>query len=950
MKILINIAILLISLTGFSQAGKISGKVIATKSGELLSGSTIKLEGTQFLTKTDQSGEFNFSNVPAGTYSITVSFVSYETKTVTEIVVKANEVTYINISLDQPTKSTLDNVVVTTSRSAKQESVASLLTFQKNSAVVSDGIPAEIIRRTPDRNTSDVLKRVSGVSIQDNKFAVVRGLNDRYNAAFLNGAPLPSTENDRKAFAFDIFPANMLDNLVILKTASPDMPGDFAGGVINITTTGAPSKNFTSVSIGTGFNTITTFKNGFTYQGGKTDWLGLSDNTRDIPSGVPDTKNFPNTSAGRAAAAKNYTTNNWGLIERNVLPNYNFQITQGLNLPLKGKEFFGMLLSATYSRNFAYSYGELSSFEYNPSNPSAPPATISNYKDNVNSEQTLAGLVGNFSFKINNNNKIGFRNILSINSDDRVIIRNGTPDLNGDPDFKSANTALWYTSNLIYSGQVSGDHNFSKAKIKLNWLAGLGKVDRKIPDLRQMAYGLSSGADKPTAALPSATVSNDNGGSMFHNNTLENIYSGKIDLSRNIDFGDNFRNSIKVGGYVQYRDRSFEARLLGFAPYRGPGGFDNSLLQLPQGQIFDPSHMGVMSNGKSGFLLLDGTNPTFAYDATSRLYAAYIMADSRIGQKLRAIYGVRYEYFNQVLDSYTDFTTKLSLDTKKADFLPSLNLVYSLNTKQNIRFSYSKTLNRPEFRELAPFAFYDFNNRIVVGGNPNLARATIQNYDIRYEVFPGRGQVLSVSAFYKDFTNPIELASDPNNNNSTQYQNAIEGVNYGVEVEMRTQLGTLVGNKDGIFLNRITAFANASLIFSNVKEAPFAGVVKGTENRPLQGQSPYLFNLGLSYLDTDNGWSSTISANRVGQRIFIVGSQNEADNWEQGRTVVDFQVAKSLMNQKMELKLNVKDLLRQRQVFFLDQNKNSKFDKGSDPEFQSRNFGSVISISASYKF
>ena len=930
-----------------AQTGKISGKIINAKTGDVLVGATVSVVTPLRNGTSDQTGKYTVSGLPAGAYTISCSFVGYATKEISDVMVKIGDVTDLTISLD-PRQNNLETVIVKSK--ARGENQASLLITQKNSAVVSDGISAELIKRTPDRNTSDVLKRISGVSIQDNKFAVVRGLNDRYNAAYLNGAPLPSSENDRKAFAFDIFPANMLENLVILKTATPDMPGDFAGGVININTSSIPSKNFTSVSVGTGFNTITTFKNGLTYNGGKTDWIGLDDGTRAIPSGVPPTSSFPVTSAQRANLAKLYTTNNWGINTRNILPNVNLQITQGLNIQRKGSEFFGALVSLTYNKSFVYSEGSLNSYEYNRSNASEPPLLRGTFGDESHTESTLAGLVANFSIKLNANNKISLKNIVSINADDKVIRRNGTPDIGGDPDFLSSSSALWFTSNVITSSQLFGDHNLSKSKIKINWLLGFGNVDRKIPDLRQMIYAKPSGSDQYFASLPSSTVSNDNGGTMFHNTTKEKIYSAKLDFSKNFDNGDNIKTQVKIGGYFQYRDRSFDARLLGLATYRAPGGFDNSLLLLPQDQIFDPAHMGLQANNKGGFLLLDGTNPTYAYDANSTLYSAYIMGDSRIGKKLRAIYGVRYENFTQQLNSYTDFTTKLNLNTQKADFLPSVNLVYSASAKQNIRFSYSTTLNRPEFRELAPFAFYDFNNRIVVGGNPNLVRATIQNFDARYEIYPGKGQLISVSGFYKKFKNPIELTSDPNNFSSTAYQNALSGENYGVEVEFRTLLSTLFGNEENKLLSKMTISANGSYIYSQVKEAPFAGVIKGNIDRPLQGQSPYLFNTSFSYNDADNGWSATISANRVGQRIFIVGSLNEPDTWEQGRTIVDLQVVKSFLKDKLELKLNCRDLLRQDLIFFLDENENKKYNKGSDKVFQSRNFGSVFNLTATYKF
>jgi outer membrane receptor protein involved in Fe transport len=326
------------------------------------------------------------------------------------------------------------------------------------------------------------------------------------------------------------------------------------------------------------------------------------------------------------------------------------------------------------------------------------------------------------------------------------------------------------------------------------------------------------------------------------------------------------------------------------------------------------------------------------------------MADSRIGNKLRAVYGVRFESFQQELNSYlSSYDDKLALNTTKDDFLPSANLIYSLSTKQNIRASYSRTLNRPEFRELAPFLFYDFSNRISIGGDPDLARASIHNFDLRYEWFPGRGQLLSGSIFYKDFINPIELVADANNDRQAFFQNALSGINYGLELEFRTLIGTMFKNNKSRFLDNLTVSANGALIFSEVNVGDFGTTVKGVQDRNLQGQSPYVLNANISYNDTQTGWGFSLSGNRVGQRIFIVGSVNDLDLWEQGRTVVDMQVSKTLLKNKLDLKLNVRDLLRQKQIFYFELNENSKYDEGTDLIYNTRSFGSVISLTASYK-
>uniref|UniRef100_UPI0033417A5B carboxypeptidase-like regulatory domain-containing protein n=1 Tax=Flavobacterium sp. TaxID=239 RepID=UPI0033417A5B len=273
-----------------AQNGSLKGTLIDAKNATTLVGVNVIIKGANKSTISDGEGKFVITGIVPGVYEVEFSMIGYLPKQVSEVVITANEVTNLDVTLEEQ-KNTLEEVVITKTR-AKAESVKSLLTQQKNNASVSDGISAETIKKTPDRTTSDVLKRISGASVQDNKFVVIRGLNDRYNVAFLNGAPLPSSESDRKAFSFDIFPSNLLDNLVITKTATPDLPSDFAGGVVQINTKSVPDRNFQTLSIGSGFNTITTFQEQRTYEGSGTDWLGYDNGVRAFPSTLPSTEVF----------------------------------------------------------------------------------------------------------------------------------------------------------------------------------------------------------------------------------------------------------------------------------------------------------------------------------------------------------------------------------------------------------------------------------------------------------------------------------------------------------------------------------------------------------------------------------------------------------------------------------------------------------------------------------
>ena len=336
-----------------AQTGRISGTIIDSKTGETLPGATILVEGTSRGASADFDGKFSINNVPAGKVTLVVSYISYTTKKIGGVVVTANDVTDINVLLEASSSADLQEVEVVVT--LNKENNTALVLQQKNNASLSDGVSAETIRRTPDRTTSDVLKRISGVTIQDDKFVIIRGLNERYNASYLNGTPLPSTEPDKRAFAFDLFPANMLDNIVINKTATPDMPGEFAGGIVFVNTKSIPEKNFVSMSVGGGYNTITTGKDKITYNGGKLDKLGFDDGSRNMPSQIPAFKDKATwIGSGDQARVATYFKNDWAYSTSKFSPNTNFQLAAGYNFKRKEKDFLGVILRAAFISNIPH--------------------------------------------------------------------------------------------------------------------------------------------------------------------------------------------------------------------------------------------------------------------------------------------------------------------------------------------------------------------------------------------------------------------------------------------------------------------------------------------------------------------------------------------------------------------------------------------------------------------
>jgi TonB-dependent receptor len=946
----------LISNTLSAQTGKITGKIINESSGQILPNATIVLIEKSKTIVADQNGAFIISRLEPGTYSIKCSYTGFKEKIIDEIVVKNDDNTVVNVSLEP--KKSLDEVRVVSRVSARKEMVASLLIAQKNMASVSDFISAESIRRTPDRSTSDVLKRVSGASIQDDRFAIIRGLNDRYNAAFINGAPLPSTESDRKAFAFDIFPSSILDNLVIYKTATPDRSGEFAGGIIDITTKSILPKSFTSISIGGSYNSLLTGNTRyFSSNKGNTDFIGIDDGTRKMPAGIPSAKEINALAfSQRAELAKLFSGFNWGIGQRTALPNYNFQIAKGFNIERNKKEFIGALFSLNYNRNFTFSEGTRNSFEFDLTAPlNSQLIQRARYADSVyNDEVVIAGLA-NIAIKLDNRNTITWKNNLSINTDNKLARRTGPPDFTSDSTLYIRDAVRWYTSNQIFSSQLSGDHLIEKYKTKINWLASYSKVDRDIPNLARTSYAATFPDLGSIYANFSGGPPNQlaGAGTMFFANSNESIQSIKADITQPYRFLKSTENTLKIGGGYQKRERDFTSRVLGFAPYSsGSVNFDFNLFLLPEDQIFQPGNLGKMGNGRGGFMLNDGTLPNSDYTASSALTHAYIMNDQRFFKKLRLIYGVRMESFNQKLNSVKDLNKVVNLDTKLTDYLPSINVVYAVTPKMNLRLSYSETINRPEFRELAPFLFYDFVSNFTYEGQDSLRRAKIKNYDFRYEFFPGKAQVFSVSAFYKDFSDPIEIVTIPNTTGQTIYVNSKSAYVYGVEAEFRTLLSTLVGvKKEGSLLSKFTLAANLAYIKSEVQLGSLFGFPPDllVESRALQGQSPYIINGSLSYNDDKLGLSSTLSVNRVGDRIMIAGTARDADIYERARTVVDFQVAKFLFKNKLELKLTARDLLSQQIRYYFDFDQSKSYTE-SDRLFSSAIAPKVFGFNATYKF
>jgi TonB-dependent receptor len=949
-SVLLLLASSFITLTLSAQNYSISGVVTEKKAGATIPMVTVRLLEINMHTETDFDGNYTFGNVPNGTYSVIFRMEGFVTDTVPGIVVN-NAPVQLSYKMREPAPTDIEEFTFT--HTVDKGTIDGSISDQKNDDNTKDILTAQAIAKTGDTKAVDAAKRISGASVQDNRFIVIRGLSDRYNMAYINGAPLPSSESDRKAFALDIFPSNMLENLTITKTATPDMPGEFAGGVISINTKAPAAKNFQTFLLGTSFNSLTTFKDFQTYEGSNMDWAGIDNGARALPNGLPDSKTYATLNASEKASYAKLMTPSWAITSHKALPALNLQYGIGRNFQTKNKRDLGFVFAYTYQNTTSTNQNIRREFE----EQSTGVVQKSELTDTVYSQKLLNSALFNLSYELNDRNKLTFNNLYSINSEDRVNIRRGVREMDSDPHQFEKSSNRWFTQNSIYSGQLQGTHEFKKKEdMVFNWIGGFSNVERLIPNMRRVVYQKSAMTEDDTTTEYSAVIQNNGtiptaAGNMFWSETKEKIYSFNYDLSIPCNFG-NITNVFKIGGFEQYRDRDFSARNFGFSRYKtGSVDFDDSLLLLPEDEIFSAGHLGLMENGKGGFKLEEATKVSDSYTASSLLHAGFAMFDAKIlKERFRIVGGVRLESYNQQFN-YTEAGSNIDrhIDTTVADLLPSVNLIYALNKRMNVRVSYYRTVSRPEFRELAPFAFYNFALDNILSGNPNLQRAIIDNFDARYEYFIGNGQMFTFSAFYKNFTNPIELVNRTGVSGAPElyYTNVPNVVNYGIETEYRLKLDVFSKNKESKIWSNTTLYTNVALISSKVDVSQITGA--GSDTRPLQGQSPYIVNAGLQYEHPTKNWGLNASYNVIGRRIFIVGNVQEPSVWENSRNVIDLQFSKTFKDDKFQLKVNLKDLLAQDLIFYQDLNANKKYDKGTDNRWQETNFGQTLSISLSYK-
>lgn len=897
--------------------GVLQGTIRDNTNNEALIGANVVLVGTSWGASTDLDGKYSIKNIPAGKYSVTISYISYKSVTVSNVLISEAKPFTLSLGLE-PAFTEIEEVVVTAE--AVKSTEASLLKIQKNSVNIVDGLSAEMIKKTNASDGTDVLKKMTGVTIADGKYAYIRGVSERYNNTLLNGASLPSTDPEKRSFSYDMFPASLIENMITSKSFTPDKPGDFSGGLVEITTIEFPESFIFDAGYSSSLNSITSFKNFKTYSGGKSDFLGFDDGSRGLPSVVPDSK-INRSTPNLDGIAKSFS-NNWQTEDSKAFNNNSFKLNLGNKYDLGEDLVFGYIASANYGQSFdtkdvitKASYGfDGPKYQYSGTN-------------SVSSVNWSAML--NTSFKFGGNNKISFKNVYNVNADDEVASYQGN---NYYSNQAKDITALRYISRDLFSSQLVGSHSYSVLNgLSWNWNLNIAKSNRNEPDMRRFVYydfledpfgkmKLGMNNDYPTRFFGSLVDNNRGIGSsisirLFMNPSLPNI---------------------KTGFNIDVKDREFEARSFAFL---NNAGIPDSILTAPIGTIFQEKYFNTNKN--KGIAIQEDTKPSDSYSADQGVKAFYVMTEFEPLEKLKVTTGVRYEYSNQKMKTTDLLGNAININSTYKDYLPALSLTYLLTEEINLRFAASRTIARPEFRELAPFQYYDFLSSELVEGNPNLKRANVSNYDFRTEFFTGPGELIAVSLFYKKFINPIEQvfksssAAEP----IRTFANASGASNVGVELEVRKNFGLTFGDfADTHFLSDIFFVANGAIINSKVD-----GIGTGFQvsSRPLQGQAKYIVNTGLYYDNKEDGLSGSIAYNRIGEKIAKVGVSGLGDVIELPRNQIDLSFGKTLAG-GIDFKIGVKDILAEDYV----QTQKSPLGK---KEAERYNRGRTITAGISYR-
>lgn len=917
-------------------AQQIKGVVIDQKSKETLIGAVVTVDGTNVKAITNIDGNFQIDGLDKEKkYTLYINYVGYKTQKIDGVQAKdADQV----IAL-QPDEQQLKEVTVTAVE--RRNTDAAMIQVAKNSPVIVSNVSAQEISRTQDTNAGEVIRRVPGVSLIDNKFVMVRGLSQRYNNVWVNGGAVPSSEADSRAFSFDIIPSSQIDNLTIVKSPTAEYPADYSGGFIIVNTKEIPAENSFNIAVGGNWNTSSAFQN-FSYsKGSGTDFLGFDNGLRSLNGGIHAALNPQLNANGKpvgdyaTSLLGNGLNNDW--LVKNRKPLGDLKLAASLNQRwMLGGRTLGMLAALNYTNEYrTYENMENNLYGIYDAANDKPNYLRHSVDDQYNNNVRLGAML-NFTFlSKDGNHKYQLKNIFNQLATSRYTWRDGVSAQSN----LERSAEYYYRSRTTYNGQLTGKHTFTSDA--LDWSIGYAYANRHLPDRRR--YLIDDALESGVYAL-----STGNDISREWTQLDEHILSLGVNDKHHFKFG-NFEPNLQVGAYGEYRSREYQTRNF---IYNWNVSDNNMPSDFRHSDI--PTLLSSEANmGYDKLYLLEEKQMRNNYRGHNTLGAGYLALSLPFG-KLGIHAGVRFEHNDmELISNSRDYEkSESSRHYKTDDVFPSLNTTYKINDQHQVRLSYGRSINRPEFREVSSSVYYDFDLASNVQGNTELKNCYVDNLDLRYEWYPSRGELISLAVFYKHFDSPIEWTYTVAGGTDLiySYKNAKSANNYGVELDIRKNLG-FIGLKD------FSWSFNGALIKSKVQ------FEKGAkeEDRPMQGQSPYLINTGIFYKNAPLKMDIALLYNRIGKRIIGVGrsegSTGDDSNsrvphsYEMPRNTIDFSLAKKF-GEHLELKLNVRDLLAEK--IYYKQFADVTYSDGSKKEVEeiARCYkpGRNIGLQAIYKF
>jgi len=895
-RLVITPTLLIFTLLVFGQQGTIRGKVTDDETGEELIGAAILIEATVQGSSADLDGNYTIEDVKAGTYRLRCSFISYETQLITDVEVKANEVTLMDIKLTTVSLG-LEEVVVTAK--AVRDTESALLTMQKKSASVMDGISSQQISKSGDSDAAGAVKRVTGVSIEGGKYVYVRGLGDRYSKTTLNGAEIPGLDPERNTVQMDIFPTNAIESMIVYKSFSPNL-NPFTGGLIDIVTKDFPEAFNVNFSASFEFNAQSSLNYDFqTYEGGNTDGLGFDDGTRDFPVQPVDIPLYPTNRDALDETTMKFNKIMEPNTETSFL-NQNYSLAVGDQVKLFGKPL-GFTVGLSYKMDeLFYNDGERGLYKLTDANAQVL-NTEQKYNETAGQTETLLGSLVSLNFKLNNNNKLGY--VLLYNHSG---IKNAFYHIGEKPSDEIGmiiqNRELGFQERSIFANQLKGEH-FIESWGKINWIVSYTTSKQTEPDLRFFtnSYYTDAIGDAQFEINPSKYKVP----SRFNRGMDELNMDSKIHFELPFTFlGGN--SKFKLGTAYVYKDREFTEEKIDYqAQIQYYNGSVSDYLEDSNiGQnhpMYDP-----ITRQNYGLYVQNATDTRNSYTGLQSVIGGYAVVDLHFTPKFRAELGLRYEGNQMETESKKKNIQKGELNDN--DILPAINLTYTVADNMNLRLAYTRTLSRPTFREIAPFASFSPVAPTIVG-NPDLSRSLIDNIDLKWEYFMKPDEIISFGLFYKNFTDPIEMVDNPVAvNPEISYQNVEQARNYGFEIEFRKSLDFIHAIRNMFFGVNFAYIRSEVAIDPLELESIRALVPDHPYTRPLFGQAPYIVNGILGYKSNKLGLSANLVYNMTGERISLVTKGGTPDVYQQPLPLLDLNIQQNL-SKHFVLTLKAKNLL-----------------------------------------